>query len=142
MRIVRVRFTGADGKEQRLVGIAVALDSEMSRLKNLLAQSAASSSSAAAGASGAPVKSDDVKPGAAGPSGSVKPEAKLPARTFVQYSRVQIHGLQAAAARKYNFARGSVEEYDAELERYRVVIKEGPYKGVVIAVKASNLMGA
>lgn len=142
MRIVRVRFTGADGKEQRLVGIAVALDSEMARLKSLLALDSGSSSSAA-GPSGAPVKGEDVKPVVGGASGSVKPEAKpAAARTFMKYSKVQIHGLQSEAAKRYNFAKGIIDEYDAELDRYRVMIKEGPYKGTVVAIKASNLMGS
>ena len=129
MSIVRVRFTGADGKEQRLVGISVATLAEVNRLKEQIQ----GASAASAASSSADVK-PDVKPHLGG--GAKPPDDKR----FAPLAKVQIHGLMSAAALKFNFAIASVQKWHADEGRYNVIIKRGPFAGTPLKVKPENLM--
>ena len=161
MSIVRVRFTGADGKEQRLVGIEVKTDAEMRRLRSMIDPSYQPSQGGAA-ASGSKDKKPDVKPdvkpaiggaaggfraagvgGAAASSGAPPPPAQQP---FRKHEEVVIHNLQSASAQQFNFLRARVKNLpseDPQTGRYTVsVLTNGQHKGAELSVKAQNLYRA
>ena len=126
MAIVRVRFTGADGKEQRLVGINVRTEQEMRRLQASLGGAPGSSSGAAS-------SSTDAKP-------EVKPDIKPPIKIYTKLASVMIHQLKSQGALKFNYNAAIVEEWVAEAGRYRVRVVKGANAGQTLLCRPENLM--